>query len=53
MSREVLWEECVRASHDPIELARMCGMTIEGAEMDDNGKAKPNQGKPGQPAARR
>jgi twitching motility protein PilT len=53
MSREVLWEECVRASHDPIELARMCGMTIEGAEMDDNGKAKPTQGKPGQPAGRR
>ena len=30
MSREVAWEECVRASSDPIELARMCGMQLEG-----------------------
>src|SRR3954463_13301723 len=29
MSREVAWEECVRASTDPVELARMCGMQIE------------------------
>src|SRR5436190_10432780 len=30
MSREVAWDECVRASHDPTELARMCGMQLEG-----------------------
>src|SRR5918912_665104 len=29
MSREVAWEECVRASGDPIELARMCGMQLD------------------------
>jgi twitching motility protein PilT len=52
MTREVAWEECVRASHDPIELARMCGMTIEGAEMDGDNKKLP-QGKPGQMAGKR
>src|SRR5688572_24051784 len=30
MSREVAWEEVVRASSDPIELARACGMQLEG-----------------------
>jgi twitching motility protein PilT len=29
MSREVAWEEVVRASSDPIELARMCGIQLE------------------------
>src|SRR6266480_2065541 len=29
MSREVAWEEIVRASGDPIELARMCGMQLD------------------------
>src|SRR5687768_9684388 len=29
MSREVAWEEVVRASSDPVELARMCGMQLE------------------------
>src|SRR5512143_3616371 len=29
ISREVAWDECVRASHDPIELARMCGIQLE------------------------
>jgi twitching motility protein PilT len=32
MTREVAWEEVIRASHDPIELARMCNMQIEGME---------------------
>jgi twitching motility protein PilT len=32
MSREVAWEEVVRSSHDPTELARMCGMQLEGAD---------------------
>ena len=26
---QVAWEECVRASSDPVELARMCGMQLE------------------------
>ena len=30
MSRDVAWEDCVRASSDPVELARMCGMQLEG-----------------------
>jgi twitching motility protein PilT len=29
MGREVAWEDCVRASTDPIELARMCGIQLE------------------------
>jgi len=29
MSREVAWEEVVKASSDPIELAKMCGMQLE------------------------
>ena len=29
MSREVAWEEIVRASTDPVELARMCGIQLE------------------------
>jgi hypothetical protein len=29
MAREVAWEEVVRASSDPIELARMCGIALE------------------------
>jgi len=44
MSREVAWDECVRASHDPIELARMCGVQLEGAD-------NPADKKPGAPAA--
>jgi twitching motility protein PilT len=45
MGREVAWDECVRASHDPIELARMCGVQLEG----DGAPADPK--KPGAPAA--
>jgi twitching motility protein PilT len=29
MAREVTWEDIVRASTDPIELARMCGIQLE------------------------
>src|SRR3954464_14858334 len=29
MSREVAWDDVVRASTDPVELARMCGMQLE------------------------
>jgi twitching motility protein PilT len=32
MSREVAWEEVLRVSSDPIELARMCGMQLEGMD---------------------
>ena len=28
-SREVAWEEVVRASTDPVELARLCGIALE------------------------
>jgi len=38
MSREVAWDECVRASSDPVELARMCGMQLEGADAPAPGK---------------
>jgi twitching motility protein PilT len=38
MSREVAWDECVRASGDPVELARMCGMHLEGADAPAPGK---------------
>ena len=47
MTREVAWEEVIRASSDPIELARMCNMQIDG--MDDDGgqkKAAAGGGKP-------
>src|SRR5919198_395672 len=40
MSREVAWEEVISASHDPIELARMCNMQIDGMEMPDEGNKK-------------
>jgi Tfp pilus assembly ATPase PilU len=47
MAREVAWEECIRVSHDPIELARMCGMQIEGMEgVDEPKKAAAGGGKP-------
>jgi twitching motility protein PilT len=39
MSREVAWEEVIRASHDPLELARMCNMQIDGLEDDQPKKA--------------
>ncbi|MDB4909158.1 MAG: pilT [Gemmatimonadetes bacterium] len=45
MGREVLWDDCVRASHDPIELARMCGMTVDGESTDPK--------KPGAPPVKR
>jgi twitching motility protein PilT len=47
MSREVAWEEVIRASSDPIELARMCNMQIDGMEGDDGQKkAAAGGGKP-------
>jgi twitching motility protein PilT len=35
MSREVVWEEIIRCSHDPVELARMCNMPLDGLESDE------------------
>src|SRR5215208_6056426 len=29
MSREVAWDDCVRATSDPVELARMCGIQLD------------------------
>jgi twitching motility protein PilT len=34
MGREVAWEEIIRASHDPVELARMCNMPLDGLEEE-------------------
>jgi twitching motility protein PilT len=48
MSREVALEECLRASHDPMELQRMLGLQPEG---DDAPKG--NGGKPQAASARR
>ena len=46
MSREVAWEEVIRSSHDPLELARMCNMQIEGFDADEPKKAAAGGGKP-------
>src|SRR5690242_19342622 len=47
MSREVAWEEVLRASSDPVELARMCNMQIDGMEgPDEPKKAVAGGGKP-------
>jgi hypothetical protein len=46
MAREVAWEEVIRASSDPIELARMCNMQIEGVDGDEPKKAAAGGGKP-------
>jgi twitching motility protein PilT len=47
MAREVAWEEVIRASSDPIELARMCNMQIDGMEGgEEPKKAAAGGGKP-------
>ena len=47
MSREVAWEEVIRASSDPVELARMCNMQIDGMDgADEPKKAAAGGGKP-------
>jgi twitching motility protein PilT len=46
MSREVAWEEVIRSSHDPIELARMCNMHIDGMDQEDGKQQKVVGGKP-------
>ena len=52
MSREVAWEEVIRASSDPVELARMCGMQLDGAEAGAGDGKKPAS-QNGAPAGRR
>src|SRR5438270_6885314 len=46
MAREVAWEEVIRASSDPIELARMCNMQLDGVEGEEPKKAAAGGGKP-------
>jgi twitching motility protein PilT len=46
MSREVAWEEVIRASSDPVELARMCNMQIDGMDDGEPKKAAAGGGKP-------
>jgi twitching motility protein PilT len=41
MTRVVSFEECVRASHDPTELARMCGVSLEGGDDKKAGTPTP------------
>ncbi len=48
MSKEVAWEDCVRVSHDPVELARMCGIQLEG-----DGSAPMSEKKAGPGAVKR
>jgi twitching motility protein PilT len=49
MTREVSWEDVIRASSDPIELARMCNMQIDGMEGLDEPKKAAAGGAGGKP----
>jgi hypothetical protein len=42
VTRAVSFEDCVRASHDPIELARMCGVPLDGADEKKPGSPTPS-----------
>ena len=42
VTRQVLFDECVRASHDPTELARMCGVALEGSDEKKPGAPTPS-----------
>jgi twitching motility protein PilT len=42
VTRSVSFDDCVRASHDPIELARMCGVSLEGADDKKPGAPTPS-----------
>ncbi|MHB2032200.1 MAG: type IV pilus twitching motility protein PilT [Gemmatimonadaceae bacterium] len=42
VTRAVTFEECVRASHDPTELSRMCGVPLEGADEKRPGSPTPS-----------
>ena len=47
-SREVAWEEVVRASTDPVELARLCGIALE-----SDGSAPTTAPKPAPPGVKK
>ncbi len=42
VTRAVSFDDCVRASHDPVELARMCGVALEGADEKKPGAPTPS-----------
>ncbi|HVB32532.1 MAG TPA: type IV pilus twitching motility protein PilT [Gemmatimonadaceae bacterium] len=42
VTRAVTFEECVRASHDPTELSRMCGVPLDGADEKRPGSPTPS-----------
>lgn len=42
VTRAVSFDDCVRASHDPIELARMCGVALDGADDKKPGSPTPS-----------
>ncbi len=42
VTRAVSFDDCVRASHDPVELARMCGVALEGADDKKPGAPTPS-----------
>ena len=42
VTRQVSFEECARASHDPVELARMCGVSLDGLDEKKPGHATPS-----------
>ncbi len=42
VTRTVSFDDCVRASHDPLELSRMCGVPLEGADDKKPGAPTPS-----------
>ena len=42
VTRTVAFEDCIRASHDPMELSRMCGVPLEGADEKKTGAPTPS-----------
>jgi len=41
MTKQVTFDECARASHDPIELMRMCGISNEADGAGTPGRPSP------------
>ena len=50
MNRDIAIDEALRVSHDPVELARMCGVTLD---EDAGPQAAEKPGQPQRPALRR
>ncbi|HVA58031.1 MAG: type IV pilus twitching motility protein PilT [Gemmatimonadaceae bacterium] len=42
VTRMVSFDDCIRASHDPVELARMCGVALDGADEKRPGSPTPS-----------